>query len=110
MSLVNQYFNGTLNYLHPFALATKSADNDTFTVKDMMQQEDKGKFIKAMMIELGDNKSRNHWTVINHSDMPPEKIIIAIWSFKRKRFPDGRIMKHKARLCAHDIMQLGVDY
>ena len=34
-----------------------------------------------------------------------------IWSFKRKRFPDGRIMKHKSRLCAHGGMQQwGIDY
>ncbi len=33
------------------------------------------------------------------------KPIKAIWSFKRKRYPDGRILKHKARLCAHCGMQ-----
>ena len=33
------------------------------------------------------------------------KPIKAIWSFKRKRFPDGRLNKHKARLCAHGGMQ-----
>ena len=39
------------------------------------------------------------------------KTIMSIWSFKRKRFPDGRIMKHKARLCAHGGMQKwGIDY
>ena len=37
--------------------------------------------------------------------------IMSIWSFKRKHFPDGRIMKHKSRLCAHGGMQKwGVDY
>ena len=39
------------------------------------------------------------------------KTILAIWSFKRKRFPDGRVNKHKARLCAHGGMQTwGVNY
>jgi len=28
-----------------------------------------------------------------------------IWSFKRKRRPDGSLLKHKARLCAHGGMQ-----
>ena len=81
-------------------------------LKDMMQQKDKGECIKAMMIELGDHESRNHWTVINRSDMPPGvKTILAIWSFKRKRFPYGRIMKHRVRLCTHGGMQQwGVDY
>jgi hypothetical protein len=33
-------------------------------------------------------------------------VIRAIWSFKRKRAPDGQIIKHKARLCAHGGMQI----
>ena len=34
-----------------------------------------------------------------------------IWSFKRKRLPDGSITKYKARLCAHGGMQRwGIDY
>ena len=39
------------------------------------------------------------------------KTILAIWSFKRKRYPDGTLNKHKARLCAHGRMQQwGVNY
>ena len=30
---------------------------------------------------------------------------MAIWSFKRKRKPDGLLLKHKARLCAHGGQQ-----
>ncbi len=33
------------------------------------------------------------------------KTIMSIWSFKRKRYPDGTLNKHKARLCAHGGMQ-----
>ena len=37
--------------------------------------------------------------------------IIFIWSFKRKKSPDGRLIKNKSHLCAHRGMQkLGVDY
>jgi len=36
---------------------------------------------------------------------------MAIWSFKQKRFPDGALNKHKARLCAHGGQQTwGQDY
>jgi hypothetical protein len=39
------------------------------------------------------------------------KTIQAIWSFKRKRFPNRSLNKHKARLCAHGSMQQwGVSY
>jgi hypothetical protein len=42
---------------------------------------------------------------------PVHKTIQAIWSFKRKRFPDGSLNKHKAPLCAHSGMQQwGVSY
>ena len=44
--------------------------------------------------------------MVGRSSLPSAtKTIKAIWSFKRKQFPDGRINKHKARLCAHGGMQ-----
>ena len=33
------------------------------------------------------------------------KTTLSIWYFKRNRFPDGILMKHKARLFAHGEMQ-----
>ena len=36
---------------------------------------------------------------------------MSVWAFKVKRYPDGRILKHKAHLNAHGGMQRwGVDY
>ncbi len=38
--------------------------------------------------------------------MPSDtKTIMSIWSFKRKRYPDGMLNKHMACLCAHGGMQ-----
>ena len=44
--------------------------------------------------------------------MPPGiEYIRYIWYFKRKRFLDGRIMKHKSVLCDHgDMQKWYVDY
>ena len=40
------------------------------------------------------------------SEMPiSARTILMVWSLKRKRFPDGRLNKHKARVCAHGGMQ-----
>ena len=49
---------------------------------------------------------------MRRSDMPENtKTIMSIWSFKRKRYPDGTLNKHKARLCAHGGMQTwGTNY
>ena len=111
MSLANQHFDGTLNFLHPAAFLV-NADNDTYSLSQMLKQEDKKSFIEAMLTEVQDHESREHWKLIPRSSMPSRsKTIMAIWSFKRKRFPDGRVLKHKARLCAHGGMQKwGVDY
>ncbi len=49
---------------------------------------------------------KNHWTIVHHSTVPrTAKPIQAIWSFKRKQHPDGTLVKHKSRLCAHGGMQ-----
>ena len=65
-----------------------------------------------MEVELADHKFCNHWTLMERKDLPiGTKMIMAIWSFKRKRFPDGTLNKHKAQLCAHGRQQTwGQDY
>jgi hypothetical protein len=56
--------------------------------------------------EILDHESRGHWDSVPPSTIPSDnKVIKAIWSFKQKRFPDGRLNKHKARLCAYGGMQ-----
>ena len=102
----NQNFDSTLNNLHPMALLAEKQDNESYTFREMLKQSDAAEFIKAMMKETSDHESRNHWTVIPRFEKPPDvKTILAIWAFKRKRYPDGRINKWKARLCAHGGMQ-----
>ena len=78
----------------------------------MLKQDDSAEFIKAMVKETRDHESRGHWEVVKRSSLPiGTKTIQAIWSFKRKRFPDGTLNKYKARLCAHGGMQQwGVNY
>ena len=69
-------------------------------------------FVTAMTVETLVHEKREHWDVLLRSHMPLEmKTIMAIWAFKRKRLPDGTILKHKARLSAHGGMQQwGVNY
>ena len=109
---INTHFDGTLNVVHHAVLNVIAGDNDTYTLRDMLKQEDKSSFVTAMIKEVLDHESRNHWTVMPRSVIPSgTKTILAVWSFKRKRYPDGRILKHKARLCAHGGMQTwGVNY
>ena len=108
---VNTHFDNTVNSFHHMVLAT-AEDNDTYTLKDMLKQDDKNDFVEAMIKEVADHESRDHWTLMSRSMMPKgTKTIMSVWSFKRKRYPDGRVLKHKARLCAHGGMQTwGVNY
>jgi hypothetical protein len=102
---VNTLYDGTINCFSMLAQASV-ASNETFTYKQAMQEKDYIEFVKAMVKEVDDHELRDHWTLIPRQDMPVDtKTIMAIWSFKRKRFPDGTLNKHKARLCAHGGMQ-----
>ena len=108
----NMNFDNTMNALHPMAFLAEADSNESYTFRQMLKQSDASDFIQAMIKEANDHETREHWEVIPRWQKPPdEKTILAIWSFKRKRFPDGRINKHKARLCAHGGMQTyGVNY
>ena len=98
--------DGSINSIHHAFASMTGSDNGVYTLKEMLKQEDRADFIAAMLVEIHDHEKRNHWTMIPRSEIPEgAKTILSIWSFKRKRYPDGRILKHKARLCAHGGMQ-----
>jgi hypothetical protein len=102
---VNTLYDGTINCFSTLAQSSL-ASNETFNYKEALQQSDRIKFIKAMMQEVDDHEMQEHWTIMKCSDIPlGTKTIMAIWSFKRKRYPDGSLNKHKAHLCAHGGMQ-----
>jgi hypothetical protein len=102
---VNSLYDGTINCFSTLAQSSV-ASNETFNYKEALQQSDKIEFVKAMVHEVDDHEKRNHWTLMKRTDLPTgTKTIMAVWSFKRKRYPDGTLNKHKARLCAHGGMQ-----
>ena len=79
----------------------------------MLLQPDKAYFILSMIKEAEAQESRSHWTLMKKSEVNNKhknkdgnlKTILSIWYFKRKRFPDVILMKHKARICAHGGMK-----
>ena len=101
-----------MNSFSNFAFTADAVTNDTYALSEMLKQDDVNDFVRAMVKEVQDHEERDHWGLFLRSDMPPRaKTILAIWSFKWKSFPDGRVMKHKARLCAHGGMQCwGIDF
>ena len=92
--------------MHLLSYVTDVSTNEVFTFTQAMKEDDRMDFVSAMEKEIQDHESRGHWTIVTRSSLPQNaKPIKAIWSFKRKRRPDGTLLKHKARLCAHGGMQ-----
>mmetsp|Transcript_14797 Transcript_14797/g.21891 ORF Transcript_14797/g.21891 Transcript_14797/m.21891 type:complete len:426 (-) Transcript_14797:484-1761(-) len=100
------------------AFAANQQQNETYIFNDMMKQDDRKDFILAMLDEIKVHEDRDHWTLMKRVDVPSSKrvngkvkTIVSIWSFKRKQFPSGQLMKHKAHLCTHgDMQRWGVDF
>jgi hypothetical protein len=103
---LNEHYDGTMNQINFLSFITDISSNKVFTYKEAMTQEDTRLFVEAMQKEVADHELRIHWTIVHCSTVPKTtKPIQAIWSFKRKQRPDGTLVKHKARLCAHGGMQ-----
>jgi hypothetical protein len=95
----------TFNDFHPFAYVASLADKDTMNFAKAMKQSDRDEFVSAMEKEVSDHVQRGQWKIYSKSEMRQTgysgRVIMAVWSFKRKRNPFGVITKYKARLCAH---------
>jgi hypothetical protein len=98
--------DGTENNEDPRAFTTVITGNDTFNYKDMLQQPDVTDFLRAMLDEVNDHTERGHWNLVPRDTIGTQRTISAVWSFKRKRLPDGTLVKHKARLCANGSQQV----
>ena len=85
-----------------------------YNIKEVLQQPDKDKFIEAMNQEVSSMFKEGIWTLVPKKEMlgyyakEREKGInikrqqfMMILAFKRKRYPQGNIIKYKARLCCH---------
>ena len=101
---INSNVNGTINGVLGF-VCLSIADNGSYTYRGMLKQPDKHKIIKAMLTETAVHENQKHLSMMLQKDMPSgAKTILSIWSFKRKRLPEGTVTKYKARLCAHGGM------
>ena len=109
---LNSHYDGTFNVLLNFAYAAANDSNDTYTLKEMLNQKDVANFVEAMIKEVNNHEIGQHGICVPRSAIPQgTKTILAIWSFKRNRLPDRTSIKWKARLCCHGVMQKwGINY
>ena len=99
--------------LHPFAFAARANAEDTPRFNEAMSSPDREGFIEAMRAELDQLSTMNAFICVPREKAINEgrRIIDSTWAFRRKRYPDGRVKKLKARLCVRGDQQLeGIDF
>jgi hypothetical protein len=111
MSLALDPDKGTLEDPSFFALKTKR-DPDRPSYREAMLSEDAEGYGKAMGEEVKGLEKQETWEFFPRSQVPKGKRVLpGIWAFLKKRFPDGRVRKLKARYCVRgDLQTEGVDY
>ena len=78
----------------------------------MLLKSDKSYLFLSNIKEYGAHEAISNWTLMKNSEVHTKqknkdvklKNILSIFYFKRNRFPDGGLIKHKDRICAHVIM------
>ena len=65
MAMAEADMNKVTELSHLFSYPASIADNDTMCLRKALQQEDRNKFLKAMVKEIEDHTARGHWRVTN---------------------------------------------
>jgi hypothetical protein len=75
---------------------------DVLTHAQMKRQVDASKFVEAQRPEIDGLMDINTFEFIPNINLPPRtRYIDLIWTYRRKRHPDGSLKKYRARLCAN---------
>jgi hypothetical protein len=84
-----------------------STDEDTMYYHQAMKAPDNKNFVEAIVKEVNDHITSNHWVLIPRSQVPKGiKVLDSVWSMKRKReIKTRKVYKHKARLNVHGGQQ-----
>ena len=97
----------------PHALKAKAShDPDLPSIREALTGNESKHCFEAMDKEIKSLESMGTWRVVRRSDLSPNtKVIPGTWAFRKKRYPDGRVNKHKSRFCVRgDLMEKGVHY
>jgi histone deacetylase 1/2 len=78
----------------------------------MLRASHRDLFVKSQKLEIEGLCDAGVFEFKNMTDLPSHAHLLnAIWSYHRKRRPDGALHKHKSRICADGSQQkYGVDY
>jgi hypothetical protein len=84
-----------------------STDEDTMYYHQAMRAPYKKNFVEAIVKEVNDHITSNHWVLIPRSQVPNGiKVLDYVWYMKRKReIKTQKVYKHKARFNVHGGQQ-----
>jgi hypothetical protein len=101
-----------LNNLDASFYAMQMQNSDVLPHTQMKRQEDANKLVEAQGPEVDGLMDINTFEFIPKIDLPPRtRYLDLIWTYRRKRRPDGSLKKYKARLCVNGSRQIqGIDY
>ena len=87
-------------------------DPATPRLHEALGGEHQEEFLIAMGKDIAELEEINTRKVVRKSSLPKvANLLPSTWAFKLKRYPDGRMRKHKARLCAQGYKKIEiVDY
>ena len=95
----------------PYALMVQASEKDDLTWSEARMSNEYGKFRTAALTEIQSLEDKKSWEVVKRSSVKGKNILPSTWALKRKRFPDGRIRKYKARFCVRGDRQIfGLDF
>ena len=83
----------------PFALMVQASEKDDLTWSEARISREYHKFRDAALKEVQSLESKGSWEVVKRSSVQGKNVLPSTWALKRKRFPDGRIRRYKARFC-----------
>ena len=95
------------------ASSKKGHDPDIPTYHQAMRSPEAEGYRKAMATEIEALERNKTWELVLRSEMIARgrTALPGTWAFRKKRFPDGRVKKYKARYCVRGDKQIaGVDF
>ena len=103
-------------YMHmnyPYLCKAKAMyDPYTSNIGEALTSKYSEEFRSAIIKEIEELEKHNTWNIVRRDSLPEGvNILPSTWAFKVKRYPDGRLRKHKARFCIRGDKQIeGIDY
>ena len=81
------------------AYAASLSDPDTLKWHEAIAAPDADEFYASAKAEIEELQKKKAWSVVPASKAAGKPITPLTWTFRRKRYPDGRIRKYKGRIC-----------